>query len=526
MESFGQIFNVFCKFVDERIFSEENKGAYVAFVIDQTFIDDFCKVYKVKESRLMSAIRVYLMSDRRDDLYVKGIVAIQLFAASKRANDGKVTEQNYRDRLSQVLTLDLQELDKWMMSNQDRMWESLYDWCDRNFFQITKCEKRTGTGRYVQYPINQALRVFTEEDLRYIASCFIEKNLSPKEDIQKRDFKKIISNADIKYCIQTNHARLVIENSIREKDYYDQVFNYFLRWNGEYKDRNGKSHNAIKNNTEPLFLYLSEDDNFNTLELRTENLSLKKKFDLSTTSYKSLSESYNFKRKGIILFKHDDIYDSYWQETRYIEGDDQEGLVICYDASDNNVRYTLRPYLVCQNRFVQIFRIKHDYSTRIFYTKKRIYELYGGLKIGRQIYLKGATPILRLYSPTRIWIDGKAYRTVESEGDIFLDDLDVGRHYLKIQDYKRFEFEIRCPSDETKIWIKDYNQWIIDRYQNSWESRKFENGVVGLDFSAFPQKQIEFESSVLRRWCDMLTFGKGFKNETNKTLQILKRTVI
>ena len=56
MDSLGDIFKAFCKFVDERIFPEENAGTYVAFVIDQTFIDEFCKIYSVKESMLMSAV--------------------------------------------------------------------------------------------------------------------------------------------------------------------------------------------------------------------------------------------------------------------------------------------------------------------------------------------------------------------------------------------------------------------------------------------------------------------------------------
>lgn len=37
------IFIQFCKYVDESIFTEENRGEKVAFIVDRTFIDDFCK---------------------------------------------------------------------------------------------------------------------------------------------------------------------------------------------------------------------------------------------------------------------------------------------------------------------------------------------------------------------------------------------------------------------------------------------------------------------------------------------------
>ena len=259
MDSLGDIFRTFCKYVDERIFPEENAGTYVAFVVDQSFIDEFCKIYAVKESLLMDAVRESLYSYHRDSLFVKGMLAIQLYAASKRANDGFITEKNYRERLSQVLDWDINDLQYWMQEYQEDIWKSLYDWCDKHYFQITKCQKRTGTGRYVQYPVNQALRVFTDEDLKYIAACFVNKKLSPGEDIQKRDFRKLIGKYDILQSVVTNHGRLVIQNSISDEDYYNQIYNFFLRWDGKFKERTGGAKSIIKNDSEQLFLYLPND---------------------------------------------------------------------------------------------------------------------------------------------------------------------------------------------------------------------------------------------------------------------------
>ena len=47
MLSSTEIFNKFCKHVDETIFSEENVGSYVAFVVDQSFVVDFCNVHSI-----------------------------------------------------------------------------------------------------------------------------------------------------------------------------------------------------------------------------------------------------------------------------------------------------------------------------------------------------------------------------------------------------------------------------------------------------------------------------------------------
>lgn len=524
MNSLGDIFKAFCKFVDERIFPEENAGTYVAFVVDQAFIDEFCKIYSVKESMLMSAVRSSLYNNRRDNLYVKGMLAIQLYAASKRANEGTISEKNYRDRLSQVLDWNMYDLQDWMKTYQEDIWESLYNWCDRNYFQITKCKRRTGTGRYVQYPINQALRVFTEEDLKYIASCFVARNLSPGEDIQKRDFRKLISRYDILHHIQTNHAKLVIDNSITDDDYYNQVYNFFLRWNGDFKERAGKTKNVIKKDIGQLYMYLPND--LSCLELRTAELSLEKTFDLSSTSYETIVKNYNFKRKGVILFKRDDVYDNYWQEVRYLEGKEKEGLIVCYYKNESDVHYRLRPSLIHQDKHVQIFKVKYDYTTRDFYSDKRFYELVGGLKIGRQIYLHGAAPILKLGTPTRIWIDGKAHGDAECEGDIILNYLSEGHHYIKIQDYKKLEFDLVKASASTCDWMQGYFQWHFDKSSMIWESTKEENGIVGLDYPSPDNQTINTDAPILRRWTNQLTFGQHYEGETNITLRIIKQSAL
>ena len=134
MLSSTEIFNKFCKHVDETIFSEENVGSYVAFVVDQSFVVDFCNVHSIKELDLMKSVRCSLY--RRDLLSIKGILAIQLYAASKRANSNGVTEKNYRERLSQVLDWNINDLQSWMKEYQENSWESLYRWCDSHFFNI------------------------------------------------------------------------------------------------------------------------------------------------------------------------------------------------------------------------------------------------------------------------------------------------------------------------------------------------------------------------------------------------------
>ena len=144
MNSLGGIFREFCKFVDERIFPEENAGTYVAFVVDQTFVDEFCKLHSLTEETLMDAVGNCLYDQRRDMLFVKGMLAIQLFAASKMAESDNISARNYRYRLSRILDWDITQMDEWLGMYQDGLWHSLYKWCDQHYFQITKIQRQFG----------------------------------------------------------------------------------------------------------------------------------------------------------------------------------------------------------------------------------------------------------------------------------------------------------------------------------------------------------------------------------------------
>ncbi len=266
----NDVFRAFCHYVDEHIFSKENMGSYVSLVVDQSFVDNFCKENHTTEKMLMRTVRIKLWNfSIFDHLAIKGIVAIQLFAATKRANADGLTVKNYRDRLSQVLNWDISDLQQWMENYQEGTWLSLYRWCDKNHFQITKCNTRTGTGRYVQFPVNQALRVFTDEDLQYIAKVFVDNNLYPGEDITQKDFWRVVNRHALLRYFKTSHALTVKSNSTSDEDYLSQIYNFYLRWNGEYKSYEGRTC------TDPVltvvYAYLTEDF---TLELHDENLNL------------------------------------------------------------------------------------------------------------------------------------------------------------------------------------------------------------------------------------------------------------
>ncbi len=517
----SDIFKAFCHYVDDRIFSKDNMGSYVALVVDQSFVDDFCRENHTTEDALMSSVRNNLWRYRHDDLTIKGIVAIQLFAASKRANTDGLTVKNYRVRLSQVVNWDINDLQQWMASYQETIWLSLYRWCDSHYFQITKCKPRTGTGRYVQFPVNQALRVFNEEDLFYIARAFVDKHLYPGEDISEMDFWRIISKHAIKRYFETRHASDVVDNSVSDDDYYSQIYNYYLRWNGKYKihEKIVKTDPALSE----VFAYLTDD--FNALELRDEHLKLLHSFLPNQMEYANIQKHFPFKREGLLLFKRDDVYENRWQEVRYIDADETNyskesgnyGVVVCFkNAASFKWEYKLKLCEVLyENRFIVIYKLFRRISTEEFFTEERPYELYGGLKIGRNTYLKGATPILRLIKPSMVWIDGKVVNEKAIHGDFSLNHLEAGSHYVKLINSKKIRIDIVDTSANIWEWQNSYNKWLIGKKPPSWYSTKSENGIVGLDFSSICNNESSLDESVTKRWARALAFGEYHPNENN-----------
>lgn len=504
-------------------------GSYVALIIDQSFVDDFCKENHTTEEVLMRDVRRTLWSYHRDHLAIKGIVAIQLFAATKRANKDGLTVNNYRDRLSQVVNWDINDLQQWMATNQEDIWLSLYRWCDNNYFQITKCKPCTGKGRYVQYPVNQALRVFTDEDLLYIAKIFVDSHLYPGEDITQFDFWKIVNRYALSRYFKTRHAHDVINNSASDEDYLSQIYNFYLRWNGKYKLHESEVHNspALKN----VYAYLTED--LATIELRDENLKLLHSYSIDNMKLSDIPSHFPFKWEGLLLFKKDDVYDNRWQEVRYIDADEDDyskesgkyGIAVCFRNAiplklESKIK---RCEILLENRNITVYKIIRRTLTEDFFSEKRAYELYGGFKIGRNTYLKGAVPILRLLKPSMVWIDGKAVEEKAINGDYQLDSLTVGSHFIKLPNTKKIKIDVVEVPVSVLKWQDTYNKWHIGKRPAIWQNEKNNQGIAGLDFSCVSDSDYALDENITRRWAKAFVFGKYHKNENNIAINLIKQ---
>lgn len=528
------IFIQFCKYVDESIFTEENRGEKVAFIVDRAFIDDFCKKYSTSEEALMKEVRTNLRRvSKVNHLHVKGILAIQLYAATKREDSEEVSASNYRIRLCQILGWDMnQDLIPWMRENQDSYWNFLYSWCKQNDFLIDQCNPDYGSWRYVRYPIVQAERVFTQKDLKDIAFSFVKHKLQPGEDISEYEFWGILKKRQLPYYVHTNHGRKIVDKPEYIQDAYRQIYNFYLRWNGEYLDIEKNRSDGISE--EQYFMYLSEDG---YIDVRDKDMRLKEQISWQTLSISRINKYYSFKRDNWVLFRRNDDYERYWEETRFLESrveegvvKYEEGIVLVFTKNDFVHRNSvLNPFTgltpIYSNKTIAVYKIRHSTNWSYLYTEKRFFSLEGGLKIGRMQYLPGGAPILSISKRSQFWIDGKKYSLDLSEGHVDLNFLKVGSHEIKFHGFKKIEFKIVNPEVSTPSWDESYNKWVISSKDKQWTTAKSSNGIIGLDYSIYGTgKKPETDSSVITRWAKFHLMGNIAKDETNVALKLLIST--
>lgn len=505
-------FQSFCSFIKQEFFSSESIGEEVSFAVDKYTIHKFCNKDNVSEKELLDSVHKVLWYYRPSISHIIGILAIQLYAASLRENNDGYTENNYRDRLSILLNWYITDLQSWMTQWQDYYWQSLYNWCTDNGFEIFKCSPKIGKNRYVQYPIEHSKSVFTIEDLLYIAKCFVDNNLLPGEDISFKEFKSIIKDYTIRSFTQTNHGKGVIYYSRRAEDYLRQVYNFYLRWDGLFKDRNTQRRIVNRKDSTERQLYMTDD--LNTLEFRTKDMVLQEpRLDINKLTYDTIKNEYTFRRKynSVILFKQDDVYDNYWQETRYLTPGSIGRALIFKERSS---LFFIPQDILKQSKSIIIVEIREDNDPFDCYSEEKPFSVVGGLKIGRDTYLLGAGPNISVSKNVPFWINGEKYKGI---GEYPITE--KGKNIVKFRDYHSIEINIVPHFEHRHIWTDNYTHWHLDKKNAKWEPSKNEGLVMGLDFSSMCTP--ETQDGVLKRWANFHLLRSKAVEEKNIAIKQL-----
>lgn len=331
----------------------------------------------------------------------------------------------------------------------------------------------------MQYPLQQAERVFTRDELLYIACAFVNNNLYPDDDITFDEFWQIVHWRSLGGYIKTNHA----SNLYNTREFYDdarkQIFNYFLRWNGEYK-QSSMIRNIRSESKEDMFAYMS--DEYDSIDIRNDKLELVSKFQLSTfnhTTFTSHKGVLPVRRKDLILFKRDNFY-NIWQEVRFLEGE-EEGVAIIFSEFTNRWIHFPKSDLIKSTAYVKIFKVSKGHWSYDLYEEPRRYKLEGGLRVGRRMYLLGGAPLFCISDNELFWIDDEIFPS--TGGRISLNHLNTGIHQIKVAGYKDILFEIVDTPLNIPLWNEANSQWCIDKKDVIWKPAKIQDGVVGMKFS-------------------------------------------
>lgn len=188
-------------------------------------------------------------------------------------------------------------------------------------------------------------------------------------------------------------------------------------------------------------------DDLNTLEFRTKDMVLQEpRLDINKLTYDTIKNEYTFRRKynSVILFKQDDVYDNYWQETRYLTPGSIGRALIFKERSS---LFFIPQDILKQSKSIIIVEIREDNDPFDCYSEEKPFSVVGGLKIGRDTYLLGAGPNISVSKNVPFWINGEKYQGI---GEYPITE--KGKNIVKFRDYH--SIEINEPTLKSKACLK------------------------------------------------------------------------
>ncbi len=514
--SISQIYKDFCEYIAKTFFTPERRGESVSMIVNKKFISNACESLGVTETKLIKecqkqfeyAYRIYYEGGK----LTLGIICIQLYAASKRANDYVATSRNYRIQLARLFDMCEEDISSLFNDYQDKIWSSFYKWCKDEGFKVYECKPFWGAGRYVQYPIKMSERTLTEEDLRYFASDFVTFNLYPHEDISFQEFKRILPNL-YRLHLNSSHARSIIYSYKEEA--YEQIYNFYRLWDGSYINY-GKEEKAKESD-----LILLNEENWELIVYDSSSMKRKRSLQLKEANNYGFINQLPFKHDSLLLFhKHED-YEGYWEEKRYLDKE-EEGIAVVFKQTYLYYQFKdiIQEFPTCK-----VVRIKYSINNRNFFADDEIpYRLEGGLKIGmKSIYLINGTPLLFVKGKRRFWIDDKPYDNKTDDWCQWtFTSASVGEHIIKIPGHKQLSFNIIDEPYISHAYPPDALKWKLDKKYKSWEQIiENDNVIVGLDFSSIPMKDNYTNKSILNRWSNAIAYNKKKVGEKNLVINLI-----
>jgi hypothetical protein len=490
MDSLAIQYQHFVSLIKNEFFSWDNVGETVVLSVDQRILNKIFPDLRDDISEVLNPLWEYISSDWGilEGSYEKvpkclGFLALQCLIASQMQEDKEFSENEYNKRLqTQLGIISSQQLQKLYAKYQENFWISVKCWAEEDFFAFPIPEKKSGAGRFCQYPLSHTL--LRQRDLNELTAYFVKCGLR-LYDTSFSDFIELVFQ-DPKW-LRSKLQQKYDEDRIYKQIIQEQAFSFFQTWKGEdlskpeneserfYESQRDQYQQRLILN---LQQYNPDEDNPNIkLVLKPKWIS----FDLQHTDFfqKIRQERQLYWPENIVFFEYDTNNEE-GEEVSFLRPDTGYKVLV----SRYNLNHFLKQDLELLNHETvirlenyTIYDILFSENTDIgdhlkkFIKQKHPFKLSGGLKLDRHIYLQGWGPRLQIFdATTKIFINGNKHEL--ENGEINLQHYPVGVYQLKITHVAPINIEIKKASTSK---IQPQKGWQIskDSYGFSEKSEKW-----------------------------------------------------
>lgn len=505
-----EVYKNFNKYIHDSFFPKDKVGESIILPVDQSFIQDFCKKFKITNQEFHNHIKTLFGHDWSIALQFAsnipqslGIIGIQISIAFSMQKDNVYSDREYNPRLADYLNISINTLQQLYTKYQDYLWQRLKEWAQSNHFHFYIPNKGHWAGRYIQYPLSQAL--LNEELLKSIPKLFMKVGLKPNEPLSFKNFRAIVEYSDQGSILPGNFYKIKrrLQDQGRTEYLYMQLYNFYTQtWDGSYPEKDdspgGKSDYKVKSIEKQKTLLEIADDLKIVKVLNSDDI-LQKSLPLSDKNlFCELSKSYKLFDKSCqyIFFTKDDAYNN-WYDARYLETG--KNLIICKKESVCCKKINELKSLDVRkrdlfNENLNAFEVDilnslplSSYWRQFFRANEKQYRLENGLKLSRKTWMLGAGPDIVFEKPVNAWLNGEKLNIHSGYLRHCLRDSIERVFKLKEEGAAIYEFRIEEP--EISHDNHDYS-WDTAMKKIYWGETEKRPRIIGL-FYQFPKSKKE-----------------------------------
>ena len=531
------IYSKFNKYIHDKFFSEENFGENIIMSVDDFDVTNFCTENKIEKEEFQNVIRGNFSRDwslaqtinKADNIpNLFGLIAIQIYIASLMNEDNDYSASEYNPRIANYLDISVNSLQLLYSKWQDKIWHELNLWSNSNNIFLSIPQMGTGKGRYIQYPLSQAL--LNKEDLKKVPLLFQNVGIKYFETLSFIEFKYLILNSDNGNLLTSHYYRTKkrLEEENQSDLLYTQLYSFFsMEWDGEYCFSNQDKLNCkttrirkIENcnllldweNREIQINDNNEDDDVIKTVLLTEN-----------ELFKKIKKYLIYSKERLIIFVKDIYYDT-WNQNRYIERN-KPCIIICekynnaskliHRLDNNHINHSNSQYEIYEVNVNEL--ITHTFWARFFSKDQKNYHFENGLKLSHNSWLMNAGPDIIFDNDVFAWLNGNRIILTQSNLIYSLRNFDIGIYRLKVKDKSPVTIEI---VDSKNSCISEIQiGWNISLDKSYWRVVYDDYQILGLH-TAFHENE---EEANVRTWINANSEKPNKIQNKSTTINALKR---